>query len=134
MPHRRQFLQSVSASALAASWLPGEASAGDAGAPSLPNAADAAYWDKLRDQFLLARDKVFFNNGTIGATPRVVFERTVEHLRHMATDLADWDYRGPNWIGGYDPMEALRTKAARTPSPRTCAISVGSQPPTATSP
>ena len=113
MPHRRQFLQSVSASALAAPWLPDVASAEDAGAPSLPNAADPAYWDKLRDQFLLARDKVFFNNGTIGAMPRVVLERTVDHLRQMAIDIADWDYRGPNWIGGYDPMEALRTKAAR---------------------
>ncbi|HEY9139843.1 MAG TPA: aminotransferase class V-fold PLP-dependent enzyme [Bryobacteraceae bacterium] len=113
MPHRRQFLQSVSASALAAPWLPNTAAAKDAGTPSLPNAADPAYWDKLRDQFLLARDKVFFNNGTIGAMPRVVLDRTVEHLRQMAIDIADWDYRGPNWIGGYDPMEQLRTKAAR---------------------
>ena len=113
MPHRRQFLQSVSASALAAPWLPNVAEAKDAGAPSLPSATDPAYWDKLRDQFPLARDKVFFNNGTIGAMPRVVLERTVEHLRRMAIDIADWDYRGPNWIGGYDPMEALRTKAAR---------------------
>jgi selenocysteine lyase/cysteine desulfurase len=113
MPHRRQFLQSVSASALAAPWLPRTAAAEDAGTPPLPDAADPAYWDKLRDQFVLARDKVFFNNGTIGAMPRVVLDRTVEHLRRMATDIADWDYRGINWIGGYDPMEALRTKAAR---------------------
>ncbi|MGO9615543.1 MAG: aminotransferase class V-fold PLP-dependent enzyme, partial [Bryobacteraceae bacterium] len=114
MPHRRQFLQSVTASALAAPWLPSAASAEDpTDAPSLPSAADPAYWDKLRDHFLLARDKVFFNNGTIGAMPRVVLDRTVEHLRRMATDLADWDYRGPNWIGGYDPMESMRTKAAR---------------------
>ncbi len=70
MPHRRQFLQSVTASALAAPWVPSAVSAEDpTGAPSLPNAADPAYWDKLRDHFLLARDKVFFNNGTIGATP-----------------------------------------------------------------
>ncbi|MFY9727224.1 MAG: hypothetical protein WAJ87_17130, partial [Bryobacteraceae bacterium] len=97
MPHRRQFLQSVTASALAAPWLPSAASAEDpTDAPSLPSAADPAYWDKLRDHFLLARDKVFFNNGTIGAMPRVVLDRTVEHLRRMATDLADWDYRGPN--------------------------------------
>ena len=112
MPHRRQFLQSVSASALAAPWLPGTAAAEDAGAPSLPSTDDPAYWVKLRDQFLLARDKVFFNNGTIGAMPRVVLDQTVDHLRRMAIDIADWDYRGPNWIGGYGPMEQLRTKAA----------------------
>jgi len=62
---------------------------------------------------MLARDKVFFNNGTIGAMPKVVFERTVEHLRTMATDLADWDYRGADWIAGYGPATEIRAKAAR---------------------
>ena len=95
MTHRRKFLESISASALAASWFRGAALA-----RPLPAPDDAAYWDKLRDQFLLARDKVFFNNGTIGAMPRVVLDQTVEHLRQMAIDIADWDYRGPNWIGG----------------------------------
>jgi len=79
----------------------------------MPSAGDPAYWDKVRDQFLLARDKVFFNNGTIGAMPKVVLDRTVEHLRKMAVDVADWDYRGVNWIGGYDEMASLRGKAAR---------------------
>jgi len=105
MPNRRTFLKSVPA-------LAGPLFAQTA-APSLPRPDDPAYWDKIRDQFLLARDKVFFNTGTIGAMPRVVFERTVEHLRQMATDVADWDYRGENWIGGYDDMAAIRTKAAR---------------------
>jgi len=45
--------------------------------------------------------------------PRVVFDRTVEHLRKMATDLADWDYRGADWIGGYGPAAEIRAKAAR---------------------
>jgi selenocysteine lyase/cysteine desulfurase len=62
---------------------------------------------------MLARDKVFFNNGTIGAMPKVVFERTVEHLRKMATDVADWDYNGPDWIGGYSDYKDVRTKAAK---------------------
>jgi selenocysteine lyase/cysteine desulfurase len=82
-------------------------------AGSLPQAGDPAYWSKIRDQFLLARDKVFFNNGTIGAIPRVVFERTVDHLRKMATDVADWDYKpGEEWIAGYGPMTSLRAKTA----------------------
>jgi selenocysteine lyase/cysteine desulfurase len=67
----------------------------------------------VRDQFLLAKDKVFFNNGTIGAMPRVVVDRTVEHLRKMATDVADWDYMpGDEWIAGYGPMPSIRSKAA----------------------
>jgi hypothetical protein len=54
-----------------------------------------------------------FNNGTIGAMPRVVFDRTVEHLRKMATDVADWDYKpGEEWIAGYGPATSLRAKTA----------------------
>jgi len=103
-------LQSVSASALAANWLTKAALAQQ---QALPRPDDPAYWDRVRDQFLLARDKVFFNNGTIGAMPRMVLERTVNHLQKMAADVAAWDYRGPNWIGGYDSMSGLRGKAAR---------------------
>jgi selenocysteine lyase/cysteine desulfurase len=110
MTPRRQFLRSVSASALAANWL---SKAALAQQQALPRPDDPAYWDRVRDQFLLARDKVFFNNGTIGAMPRMVLDRTVDHLRKIAVDVAEWDYRGPNWIGGYDSMAALRTKAAR---------------------
>lgn len=79
----------------------------------MPAASDPAYWSKVRDQFLLARDKVFFNNGTIGAMPKVVVDRTVEHLRKMATDIADWDYKpGDEWIAGYGPFTEIRAKAA----------------------
>jgi selenocysteine lyase/cysteine desulfurase len=105
MPNRRSFLKL--APAVAAPLF------ADSAVPPLPRPDDPAYWDKIRDQFLLAHDKVFFNTGTIGAMPRVVFERTVDHLRQMATDVADWDYRGENWIGGYDNMNSIRTKAAR---------------------
>jgi len=79
----------------------------------MPRDGDPAYWAKIRDQFMLAKDKVFFNNGTIGAMPRVVFEKTTEHLRKMATDVADWDYKpGDEWIGGYGPMTSIRAKTA----------------------
>jgi isopenicillin-N epimerase len=108
MPNRRGFLKSAS-TVLAAPFL---AQNGAADTP-LPRPDDPAYWSKVRDQFMLARDKVFFNNGTIGAMPKVVFERTVEHLRKMATDVADWDYHGENWIAGYGDPKSVRTKAAR---------------------
>lgn len=106
MPNRRSFLKSAS-TALAAPLF-----AAAPATPPLPRPDDPAYWSKVRDQFLLARDKVFFNNGTIGAMPKVVFERTVEHLRKMATDVADWDYRGEEWIAGYGDPKAIRQKAA----------------------
>ena len=67
MTNRRGFFQSVAVSAVAAPLLSKVGSA-----QSLPKADDPAYWSKVRDQFMLARDKVFFNNGTIGAMPKVV--------------------------------------------------------------
>jgi selenocysteine lyase/cysteine desulfurase len=92
-------------------FMPAEARPG--AIPPLPATGDPAYWTKIRDQFALAHDKVFFNNGTIGAMPRVVLERTVEHLRKMATDVAEWDYKtGEEWIAGYGPFTAIRSKAA----------------------
>jgi selenocysteine lyase/cysteine desulfurase len=109
MQPRRNFL-----TALAAPLLARSAAAQSKAAPGLPKPGDPAYWAKVRDQFLLARDKVFFNNGTIGAMPKVVLDRTVEHLRKMATDVADWDYKtGQEWIAGYGPMPEIRGKTAR---------------------
>src|SRR5689334_22102284 len=105
MTQRRNFLASLA--------LPLFARAQSKTAGALPRTDDPAYWSKIRDQFMLARDKVYFNNGTIGAMPRVVYERTVEHLRKMATDVADWDYKpGDEWIGGYGPFPGIRNKTA----------------------
>lgn len=109
MPHRRSFLKSLTATAFVAPLRPQTPGK----TPPLPRPDDPAYWSAVRDQFMLARDKVFFNNGTIGAMPKIVFERTVEHLRKMATDVADWDYRGENWIAGYGDAPDIRGKAAR---------------------
>ncbi len=115
--YRRNFLKSASSSALAVPFLSqmglGQNSTAVA-MPTFPPPDDPRYWDKVRDEFMLSRDKVFFNNGTIGAMPRVVFERNVEHLRKLAVDVADWDYRSDetNWIGGYGPQKEIRAKAA----------------------
>ncbi len=116
MIRRREFLKSVSISAAVGSniaAMPASQASSALAVPPLPRPDDPKYWDKLRDQFLLARDKVFFNNGTIGAMPKVVVERVVEHLRTMATDLADWDYKGTDWIAGYGAETEFRAKAAR---------------------
>ena len=114
MTARRRFLQALSASALASPLLSrmglGQTASNGHG---LPLPSDPAYWDKVRDQFLLSRDKVFFNNGTIGAMPRVVVESVTQHLHKMAADIADWDYRGEEWIAGYGPQTDIRSKAAR---------------------
>src|SRR5215475_8634606 len=111
MTGRRSFLRSLT-STISVPFL-AQPQNRTGGAQPMPAASDPAYWSKVRDQFMLARDKVFFNNGTIGAMPKVVVDRTVEHLRKMATDIADWDYKpGDEWIAGYGPFTEIRAKAA----------------------
>src|SRR5258706_3605067 len=107
MTLRRSFLGALAAPLLARAQS-------KSGAAPMPRPDDPAYWGKIRDQFMLAKDKVYFNNGTIGAMPKVVLDRTVEHLRKMATDVADWDYKpGEEWIAGYGPMTQIRSKTAK---------------------
>ena len=120
MNHRRNFLKSVSSVALGAPLLADSAFAQNPDerpefALPLPSPDSPQYWDKVRDQFLLARDNVFFNNGTIGAMPRVVVDRVVDHLQRLATSVAEWDYVGDNnnWISGYGPLPDIRGKVAR---------------------
>jgi len=111
MTLRRNFLASLAAPLLARAQSRN-------GAGVLPRPDDPAYWDRVRDQCPLARDKVFFNNGTIGAMPKVVLDRTVDHLRKMATDIADWDYKpGDEWIAGYGP-HARDPRQNRPPAER----------------
>ncbi|HEY3383556.1 MAG TPA: aminotransferase class V-fold PLP-dependent enzyme [Vicinamibacterales bacterium] len=114
MATRRHFLKSLSLSPLAVPFVsPGAAAwSRDAGAP-LPAPDDPAFWAKVREQFLLAPDKAFFNTGTHGAMPKVVVDAVTEHLRRCATEIADWDYHGADWIAGYQPMTEIRAKVAR---------------------
>jgi isopenicillin-N epimerase len=112
MPNRRSFLKS----AFAAPLLSTAAAAQEPHAPpipGLPRLDDPAYWSKIRDQFPLSRDKVFFNNGTIGAMPTVVVNRMIEQIHKIAANVAEWDYRGPEWIGGYGDYPDLRGKMAK---------------------
>jgi isopenicillin-N epimerase len=110
MPNRRHFLRSALAAPLFAS-------AAEAQQSALPipstEANDSAYWAKIRDQFPLSREKVFFNNGTIGAMPKPVVDRMIAEIHRISVDVADWDYRGPEWIGGYGDYPDLRGKIAR---------------------
>jgi len=71
------------------------------------------FWEKVRAEFLLDPGQVFFNTGTLGAMPRRVFDRVVNHLRLTAEKIADWDYYGPDWISGYQPWTEIREKVAR---------------------
>lgn len=112
MPSRRKVIQSLGLTALA---MPLVSTPSFSQGPPMPRADDPEYWKKIRDQFMLARDKVFFNPGTVGAMPRIVVDKMVEHLRYIATDVADWAYKDDNkeeFISGYNHLIPIRTKVA----------------------
>ena len=83
---------------------------------ALPDKADPDYWIKLRKQFMLADDKVFFNTGTVGVMPRPVVNAVTKHLNYMATDVADWAYKDDSkerFISGYQDLMYIRTKVGK---------------------
>lgn len=45
---------------------------------------DEAYWAFVRQQFLIAADRIYLNNGTLGPSPRVVVDAVAEHARRVA--------------------------------------------------
>jgi isopenicillin-N epimerase len=57
------------------------------GTPGTP-----AFWKKLRGEFTIPRDQVFFNTGTLGSSPLAVQEAVIAHMRHVDRDIANWDY------------------------------------------
>jgi len=82
----------------------------------LPSPDSADYWNKVRDQFMLDKNSVFFNPGTVGAMPTVVYDRMTAHLKKMATSVADWEYKDDNkeqYISGYNTLIPIRTKVAK---------------------
>ena len=113
MTNRRDALKYLGLSAMSLTAL--NAGAADISQPLLDH-SDPKFWDRVRDQFMLSKDKVFFNCGTVGVMPRAVYEKLNEHSRYLATDVADWEYKDDNkeqFISGYNSLISIRTKVAK---------------------
>ncbi|MEQ1584447.1 MAG: aminotransferase class V-fold PLP-dependent enzyme [Cyclobacteriaceae bacterium] len=109
MISRRDVIKSIGLTALAIPSFTTQLNA------AMPMADDPQYWKKIRDQFMLSRDSVFFNPGTVGAMPRVVVDKMTEHLRYIGEHVADWAYKDDNkeeFISGYNNLMGIRTKVA----------------------
>lgn len=117
MLSRRNLLKSLGLSAFT---LPSLMSYGNPSTENsiaeIPNPADPEFWKKVRDQFTLDRDKVFFNPGTVGAMPKVVVDRMTEHLKYIGSGVADWAYKDDHkeeFISGYNNLLGIRAKVGR---------------------
>lgn len=112
MTSRRAVLKSIGLTALA---IPALGLDAKSQINPMPASNDPAYWSKIRDQFMLSRDSVFFNPGTVGAMPRMVVERMTQHLNYIGEHVADWGYVDDNkeeFISGYNNLMGIRIKVA----------------------
>ncbi|MEK7329360.1 MAG: hypothetical protein AAB113_01020, partial [Candidatus Eisenbacteria bacterium] len=117
MLSRRGFIRSLAAGAAAPSlFVTGTAARAGSrtAAPPWPADGDPDYWAKLRRQFYLRDDEVFFNTATLGAPPRVVVDAVASSMRDLAGTIAQWDYKPdrPNWFTGYYAETPIRRKLA----------------------
>ena len=114
MVDRRRFL-SLSSGLAAAVALPNHFFAGsdapDAGPPDpvLYRTDPDSYWGELRKKFLIPRDEVYLNNGTVGSSPepvlRAVFDgyNTLEQMSEAdPEDYPIWGYAA--WNDFRDPL------------------------------
>jgi isopenicillin-N epimerase len=124
MTSRRNALKSIGLAALSLPLLP---SVGRAETIEMPDANDPAYWQKVREQFLLAHDEIFFNPGTMGVMPRTVVEAMTKHLTFLAQHPSAWAYKNDHaeeFISGYHNLLSIRTKVAKLINAKTAEIAM----------
>lgn len=116
MLDRRHFLSSLAGlgalAALKADAL-AEGCADPRPLPSLTlyNQNEDAYWAALRDQFVIPREEVYLNNGTVGSSPlpvlKAVFDAFLDTEKMAQADPEEY----PIW--GYDPYVKHRDALAQ---------------------
>jgi isopenicillin-N epimerase len=79
--------------------------------PNLYDQNEDAYWAALRNQYLIPKDEVYLNNGTVGSSPypvlKAVFDAFLETEQMAQTDPEDY----PIW--GYAAYAPYRDSLAR---------------------
>ncbi|MEW6751361.1 MAG: aminotransferase class V-fold PLP-dependent enzyme [Candidatus Latescibacterota bacterium] len=109
---RRTFVKGLAAGVMAAGALPACAEPGNGRLQGLVEdlgkaADDAAFWKRVRQEFLLSPGLVHFNSGSTGASPRVVVEAVCSFLREMEADP-----QNNVWGGLGAGTEEVRARAA----------------------
>lgn len=125
MVGRRDFLSSLAGFAAVASssgtavmqaFASGAGCLADGRVPPLPSLSlygqnEDAFWAALRSQFVIPKDEVYLNNGTVGSSPypvlKAVFDSFLETEQMAQADPEEY----PIW--GYDPYVSFRDSVAQ---------------------
>ncbi len=109
-PSRRTFVRNFTAGVAGAVTLPGMINASTGF--TLPARGDDRFWEKVRDQFPLSKERVYFNTGTVGPSPFPVQEA-------YKSAIDDLDKRGE-----YSGWDVARPKLASFLNVKTTEISL----------
>jgi selenocysteine lyase/cysteine desulfurase len=116
MLDRRHFLSSLAGIGALAAFKTDAFAETCAAAPPLPsqtlyNQNEDAYWAAMRDQFVIPREEVYLNNGTVGSSPmpvlKAVFDAFLDTEKMAQADPEEY----PIW--GYDPYVKHREALAQ---------------------
>ncbi len=58
--------------------------------------SDETFWNQLRDQFPLLRDRIYFNTSTMGISPRPVLDAVKDHME-VLEQSGDSGHSAPLW-------------------------------------
>src|SRR5262245_11123821 len=81
----------------------------------VPEDSDAAVFAATRNRFLIPKDTVYGNTGTLGASPIDVIDAQIECLRTVERDLPAWAELHPDTpvMTGYGQFPEARAEAGR---------------------
>ena len=92
--NRRNFLK-LSAAAPIVPAIVTNSLAADKPVKAIPFANTDAYWEKIRAQFPITKNLLFFNNGTMGPSPKAVTDIVTKQIEHVdATGDYGYDHDG----------------------------------------
>ncbi len=89
--NRRDFIKLSAAAPVIPAMVANSIAADKPTVKAIPFANTESYWDKVRAQFPITKNLLFFNNGTMGPSPQAVTDAVNKQIAHVDS-TADYGY------------------------------------------